>query len=167
MKIELITTGGTIDGADSDKGEIRKSSDVAKWLSDQPDIEFVHTPLFNKDSRLLSEEDRTKIAWAALNSPLDCVLVTHGTFTICKTGKAIKSIERQRILTKTILLVGSWIPFGERNSDAPVQMEFALRSFKTRPVGIYIAMDNRLWNPDATEKVELAPGVYKLRTETL
>jgi hypothetical protein len=40
MKITLITTGGTIDGADSDKGSLRTSSDAALWLSKQKEIKY-------------------------------------------------------------------------------------------------------------------------------
>lgn len=165
MKIEIITTGGTIDGADSDKGTVRYSSDAAKWLNEQPDIVSIHTPLLNKDSRLLTDDDRDKIIQAALTSEADCVLVTHGTFTICMTGKAIKRSAHQHKLSKTIILVGSWSPFGEPNSDAPSQMKFALQSLKNCTSGVFIAMDNELWNPDTTEKVEVAQGIYKLCTK--
>jgi L-asparaginase len=82
IEITLITTGGTIDGADSDKGSLRHSSDAAKWLEKQPGVRVVHVPVVNKDSRLLSGDDREKIVEAVYNSPSDRVLVTHGTFTM-------------------------------------------------------------------------------------
>ncbi len=165
MKIEIITTGGTIDGTDSDKETVRHASDAARWLGEQPDIVSIHTPLLNKDSRLLTNDDRDQIIQAALNSESDCVLVTHGTFTICETGKAVKRAkEQQRPTSRTIILVGSWTPFGGTDSDAPSQMEFALKSLEQRPSGVFIAMDNQLWNPDTTEKVEVAPGIFRLCT---
>ena len=45
-------------------------------------VRVVHVPVVNKDSRLLSGDDREKIGEAVYNSPSDRVLVTHGTFTM-------------------------------------------------------------------------------------
>ena len=42
----------------------------------------IEITLMNKDSRLLSGDDREKIGEAVYNSPSDRVLVTHGTFTM-------------------------------------------------------------------------------------
>ena len=56
IHITLFTTGGTIDGADSDKGTSRVKSDAAEWLKNQKDVRVTEKSLFNKDSREISNE---------------------------------------------------------------------------------------------------------------
>jgi hypothetical protein len=41
-------------------------------------------------------------------------------------------------------------------------MEFALQVLSSERRGVWIAMDGRLWDPDATEKIEVEPGQFKL-----
>lgn len=161
-RISIITTGGTIDGADSDKKTSRAQSDAVEWLSAQPSIQIKHIPLMNKDSRLITDKDRQNIVQTALQDENNLIIITHGTFTICQTGRALK--KHLKSLEKTILLVGAWVPFGEPNSDAEQQMSFALSILKSPRIGVFIAMDNHLWDPDTTEKKEIAPGVYRLET---
>lgn len=42
-------------------------------------------------------------------------------------------------------------------------MAFALDILKSPQVGVFIAMDNRLWDPDTTEKKEITPDRYQLQ----
>ncbi|MBL8640644.1 MAG: asparaginase [Alphaproteobacteria bacterium] len=114
----------------------------------------------NKDSRLTTEDDRGDIVHSVLHEKNDFIIVTHGTFTICQTGRAFKNALSSS--AKTVLLVGAWIPFNEPNSDAEHQMAFALDILKSPQVGVFIAMDNRLWDPDTTEKKEITPDRYQL-----
>lgn len=164
-RISIITTGGTIDGIDLDKQTTRAENDAAKWLLQQPNLQVKHIPLMNKDSRLITDQDREHIVSTILQDENDLILITHGTFTICQTGRFIKKVPGA--LTKTILLVGSWAPFNEPGSDAENQMAFALDTLKSPPQGVFIARDNRLWNPDTTEKKEITPGQYQLETVIL
>jgi hypothetical protein len=41
-------------------------------------------------------------------------------------------------------------------------MEFALRVLRGGRPGVWIAMDERLWDPDLTEKIEVEPGRFRL-----
>ncbi len=162
ISISIITTGGTIDGADSDKKTSRTTSDAVKWLQAQSGIQIKHIPLMNKDSRFITDKDRENIINTALQEESDLIIITHGTFTMCQTGRSLKSALGN--LSKTVLLVGAWIPFNESNSDAEYQMSFALDVLKSPQTGVFIAMDNRLWDPDTTEKKEIMPGRYQLET---
>ncbi len=116
--------------------------------------------LFNKDSRAITSEDRETIIAAVVNSAAELFLITHGTFTIAETGRALKA--RLAGSAKTVLLVGAWKPFFSEDSDAPQQMEFALSELRRGVRGVWIAMDGRLWDPENTETREVRPGVYKL-----
>jgi len=160
LELALFTTGGTIDGADSDRGLSRPESDAARWLTSQPDLKISATAILNKDSRQITSADRTSIVEAILKSPSRAILVTHGTFTIADTARALKTAFGDT--KKTVLLVGAWVPFGGENSDAPSQMEFALKTLHTGAPGVWIAMDGRLWDPDLTIKKEVAPGKFGL-----
>jgi L-asparaginase len=160
VEIALFTTGGTIDGADSDRGTVRPESDAAKWLSLQPNVEVLSQPLFNKDSREITDADRAKIVSSIAACCSDAVIVTHGTFTIAQSARTLKRALGET--EKTILFVGAWKPFGEPESDAPTQMEFALQVLRSGRPGVWIAMDERLWDPDLTEKIEVESGRFKL-----
>jgi L-asparaginase len=160
LEIAIFTTGGTIDGADSDRGTIRQVSSAAGWLASQNDVNLTQYNLLNKDSRQLTAHDRQKIVQAVQNCAVDRVLITHGTFTISETGRALKSALGST--TKTVLLVGSWIPFNEPDSDAPQQMEYAFRVLDDGAPGVHIAMDGRLWDPNLTEKKEISSGKFQL-----
>jgi len=149
MRITLITTGGTIDGLDSDNGVLRTKSAAAEWLKKQPGIQIEEIAICNKDSTDVNSSDREEII-SAIQQSDRFVLITHGTFTI--TDKAI-------------LRVGAWKPFGERNSDAEHQMAFALKLFLENPTpGVFIAMDDQLWDPDKAEKYEIENGKFRLRS---
>lgn len=160
LDVKLLTTGGTIDGIDSEKGMNRNESCATEWLNRQTGVQASSLALFKKDSREMSESDRDRIAAAVASHAGNRLLITHGTYTIAETGKHLQ--RRIGETPKTILLVGSWIPFEAPASDAPSQMEFALSVLRAGTPGIWIAMDGRLWNPATTEKREVSPGVFKL-----
>lgn len=163
MRISLFTTGGTIDGTDSERGTAREISEAASWLLAQPGVTASVRSIFNKDSREITESDRELLLSQVLRCSDSRILITHGTFTIAQTGRFLKAALGSTY--KTILLVGAWIPFGEPSSDAPNQMKFALSRLEAGVSGVHIAMDGRLWDPDMTEKHEITPGIYRLVEE--
>lgn len=161
INITLFTTGGTIDGVDVKNVHRKEISDAAQWLSSRSDIRLITHALFNKDSREINPNDRALLIKAVQGCTDDRILITHGTFTIAETGKSLKRSLGN--LDKSILLVGAWIPFSHPNSDAPQQMAFAFEQLKLKRAGVYIAMDNRLWDPYKTIKKEVRPGYFELQ----
>jgi len=159
MKIALFLMGGTIDGANSDEGALRVHSEAALWLKQQTGINASIVAICNKDSREITKEDQDALIAQIESSPYDRILITHGTFTIAQTGKILKEVFAGT--NKTILLVGAWVPFGEVDSDAPQQMNYAIETLTKGKAGVWIAMDGELFDPDLTEKV-FAEGQYKL-----
>lgn len=162
LEIALFTTGGTIDGADSERNALRSESAAHQWLSAQPDVVVRATTVFNKDSREITSSDRQHLVHDIISRDAKNVIVTHGTFTIVDTARALKA--RLSSDDRTILCVGSWIPFGESGSDAPAQMKFALEKLRQRVPGVWISMDGQLWDPDTTEKREISPGRWAFAT---
>ncbi|HEY8964225.1 MAG TPA: asparaginase domain-containing protein [Alphaproteobacteria bacterium] len=164
MEMTFITTGGTIDGANSDTGALRDSSSAAEWLGHQAGLKINHIALMNKDSRQITDDDRMRIVQTVAGAKTDRILIGHGTFSICDTGRLLK--KELPNTDKTILLVGAWIPFNNPSSDAENQMLFALERLHEGKPGIFVAMDQQLWNPDTTEKKMTGPNTYRLTTIT-
>ena len=168
--LTLITTGGTIDGTCYDLGTISSSSGIEALLRNDPRFTLSVVNLFNIDSRELTSDNREALLETILNCSTDLVLVGHGTYTICETGRYLKhKIPRS---SKYILLVGAWAPFGYPSSDASAQVLFAAEkllkhwansegssSYSPR---VSIAMDSQLWDPDNTNKVLSSEGKWQL-----
>jgi L-asparaginase len=160
LDVTLITTGGTIDGADVATGVVRAASALRRLLEADESLAVAAVSLCNKDSREITDRDRESLLQVVLASSSDRILIGHGTFTICETGRFLK--PRLAGSRRRVLLVGAWIPFDEPDSDAPRQLQFARAALAEDTPGVYIAMDGRLWDPEFTEKREVGPGRYAL-----
>lgn len=150
MTIQIITTGGTIDKIYFDQ--------LSEYQVGEPQIAAVlrqvHVAfrweiesLLRKDSLELTDDDRRLIRERVAASPHARVLVTHGTDTMCETGRALRGITG-----KTIVLTGSLFPAMFRDSDAIFNIGFALACVQTLPAGVYLAMNGRVFDPERTRK---------------
>ena len=134
MKMEILTTGGTIQGIDpSSQSEISLEK-----LLEPLKLSFTYQVknIFSKDSRSITDKDRELLLRAIQESNSDKILITHGTYTMVETAKYI---GRQK-LDKTIVLVGSFILGSSSNSDAPFNLglcNMALSISKTRCLHCY------------------------------
>jgi L-asparaginase len=150
MTIQIITTGGTIDKIYFDRlsefqvgepqiGAVLREVHVAfAW-----EIESV----LRKDSLELTDADRSLIRARVEATPHARVLVTHGTDTMCETGRALRGIAG-----KTIVLTGSLAPAMFKASDAVFNIGFALACVQTLAPGVYLAMNGRVFDPARTRK---------------
>ena len=66
---------------------------------------------------------------------------------ICNTGRALQNIPH-----KTIVLVGAMQPARLRKTDAVFNLGFAASAVQLLPVGVYIAMNGRIFDPMTTTK---------------
>ena len=170
LPLTLITTGGTIDGTCHDLGTVSSDSGVEALLASDKRFSLAVVNLFNMDSRDIKDADREKLLITIEGCATDLVVVGHGTYTICETGRYLKS--KLHSSSKTVLLVGAWIPFGYPRSDAPTQVGFAADTLAQRSQcsgesllalpNVAIAMDSRLWDPDTSEKVLTTQGRWVL-----
>lgn len=150
MNIKIFTTGGTIDKVYFDAksayevGEpqivdiLREANVTAAW-----EVET----LLRKDSLELTDADRALIAGRVRAEPCRHILITHGTDTMVETARALEGIPG-----KTIVLVGSLTPARFKTSDAEFNIGFALGALQALPEGVYIAMNGRIFAPDAVRK---------------
>lgn len=150
MRIEIFTTGGTIDKIYFDAKSSFEVGDpqILEVLREANlSIDYRVTPLCRKDSLEMTDEDRAMIRLAVKNSAAEQVVITHGTDTMIATAKALADLPG-----KTIVLTGAMQPARFRFTDAVFNVASAMMAAQTLPEGVYIAMNGRIFNPEKTQK---------------
>lgn len=150
MKLHIITTGGTIDKIYFDRlSEFQVGEPQIAEVLRQANVAFTWEiePLLRKDSLELTDEDRQLVRARVEAAPHARVLVTHGTDTMCETGRVLLGIPG-----KTVVLTGSLHPAMFKASDAVFNIGFALACVQTLPPGVYVAMNGRIFDPARTRK---------------
>ena len=144
MKIHAIAVGGTIDKIYFDaksKYEVGEPA-VLKMLDDLPihiDVEVI--PLMAKDSLEMTEQDRSIVREAVIQSSASKILITHGTDTMPETAKSLANISG-----KTIVLTGALQPAVFKDSDAQFNIGGALAALQACEEGVYIVMNGQLFD---------------------
>ncbi|MFK8019722.1 MAG: asparaginase domain-containing protein [Pseudomonadales bacterium] len=139
MKIEVITTGGTIDKIYFDAlSEYHIGEPVIETLLQKMGVafEFKVTPLMRKDSLELDDNDRLAIQAAVRGSKADKILITHGTDTMANTAIVLQELEG-----KCIVLTGALQPAAFSNTDAIFNIGCAIGALQSKENGVYIAMN--------------------------
>jgi L-asparaginase len=160
-EILLVTTGGTIDSDfDPISGTVVPSqiSSIPDYIHSLQLYETVnHTPICMKDSRDLTDSDRKNILNAILDSEIQRVIVTHGSYTVVKTAQFIKENIAQ--IDKVIIFVCSLIPV-KGFSVAGFNLGYALAKSQDLQSGVYICMNGRVFDPNEVVKI-LEIGQFK------
>lgn len=117
-KIKVLITGGTIDDLDykSEEDAPKNHQSLIPDLLKQSRITSGYEVeiLMQKDSRVVTDEDRQLILERCQNSTEDKIVISHGTFTMPESAKYLGKAK----LNKTIVLFGAAIPANKDNSDA-------------------------------------------------
>lgn len=140
--IQVITTGGTIEGLDSDINKIEPKSIRSFLEAANLSTHFTIEEVFKKDSRDITEEDRANLLVRIKTSESERILITHGTYTMAETAKYLGQIK----LEKTIVLVGSFISGSSHHSDAPFNLGYALSALQFLNPDVYIAMNGTIFH---------------------
>lgn len=148
MYVQFIQTGGTID---KDYPQIRRSYSfeiadpaVGRILRRVvPNIRYSVVTLLKKDSLDITDKDRMKIVRFCRQSHAKRIVITHGTDTMVKTARALRVIRN-----KIIVLTGAMRPEKFTDSDAMFNVGTAVGAMSCLPVGVFIAMNARIypWN---------------------
>jgi L-asparaginase len=156
QKIHLIITGGTID---SHWDPIRDTA-VPNERSIIPEFflrlnlpfQFDFTTSCMKDSRAITDEDRSRIVQTIEASSSKSFLVTHGTYTMAETARYLKNnLKREDV---AIVLTGSFVPLTDViRSDGGFNMGFAISQLLHIDPGVYVAMNAQIFEADQAEKV--------------
>jgi len=154
MKIEIMTTGGTIDKiyfdakssyeiGDPQIGDVLREANLT--------IDYRIIPLLRKDSLDIDDADRKLIRQAVIESSVEKIVITHGTDTMIETAKSL-----QGVAGKTVVLTGAMQPARFRFTDAIYNIASAITSVQLLPGGVWIAMNGQIFDPELSWKnVEL------------
>ena len=154
MKIIIYTTGGTIDKVYFDrKSDYEVGDPQANGVLERANVvlDYEVESIIRKDSLDLTDEDRLLIRKKVRSTPLEKVVITHGTDTMIDTAKVLNTISG-----KTIVMTGSMYPAQFRDSDAVFNIGCAVTAAQILVPGVYIVMNGRIFKPHQTRKnVEL------------
>jgi len=150
MRIQIFSVGGTIDKIYFDqKSRYEVGEPKITDILQEANVTFDYRieSLMKKDSLEMNDADRRLIARKVRTSPLDRVLITHGTDTMIETALALRAIEN-----KTIVLTGSMAPARFQLSDAAFNVGAAVAAVQVLAPGVYIVANGRIFNPENIRK---------------
>jgi len=150
MRIQFITTGGTIDKIYFDAlsqfevGESQMEHILREGLV-QFDYDII--PLMKKDSLEVQDADRKVLRDYIAADDATHFVVTHGTDTMPETAEALSGLDG-----KTIVLTGALTPARFRTTDAMFNVGMAVAAVQTAKPGVYIAMSGQVFEAGAVRK---------------
>lgn len=155
VTIHLITTGGTIEKIYSEQtGQVENLvAKIDRYLKQLrlPDVEIEVTPLMNKDSLEMTDEDRELVLSTVRDKVADApVVVTHGTDTMVRTGRLLK--RRIGDLKYPIVLTGAMTPLGFERSDGLQNLTESLFAARVLEPGVWIVMHGQVFDVDRARK---------------
>lgn len=155
MRIHLITTGGTIEKIYSEQtGQVENLiAKIDRYLYQLrlPDAQVDVTPLMNKDSLEMTEEDRELVLDAVKAKVSDApVVITHGTDTMVETGRLLK--RRLADLRHPVVLTGAMTPLGFERSDGLQNLTESLFAARVLTPGVWIVMHGQVFDVDHARK---------------
>jgi L-asparaginase len=102
-------------------------------------------PLMQKDSMDITSEDRQLIYNRCTDAQEKRILITHGTDTMAETAKFL---GEKGVGDKTVVLVGSFVPLSQENSDGFFNLGYALAATQMLPSGVWVAINGEVfeWN---------------------
>ena len=150
MHIQIFSCGGTIDKVYFDA--------TSDYTVGEPQIEsifretavgFSYTieSLMRKDSLDMTDEDRELVRQRVAASPHELFLITHGTDTMTETARHLIGIP-----AKSIVLTGSMKPARFRITDAEFNIGCAVGALQSKPSGVYVAINGRVFPGDGVRK---------------
>jgi L-asparaginase len=155
MKIHLITTGGTIEKIYSEQsGQVENlTAKIDRYLQylRLPDAHVEVTPLMNKDSLEMTDEDRARVLAVVRAKAAEApVVITHGTDTMVETGRLLK--REIAGLKYPIVLTGAMTPLGFERSDGLQNLTESLFAARTLAPGVWIVMHGQVFDVDRARK---------------
>ncbi len=148
--MHFILTGGTIEKSYdpiTEKPEFRCTSIIPNYLSDiiKACTDLTFNSICQIDSLDMTDNMRSNILHAVKQTAAKNILITHGTSTMEDTAQYLAQNLPDN--DKTIVLTGAMIPLKEfAMSDGGFNLGYAMAQVQTADVGIYIAMNARLFD---------------------
>ena len=152
-RVALLTTGGTIEkryveqagSMENTEPQMRRCLSMLRL----PDTDIVLEELMNKDSLVMTGEDRALIARHVLAhvSAGIPVLVTHGTDTVVETGLVVEEAlaHESQAPRPPVVFTGAMTPFGIEGSDALQNLTEALLATRLLTGGVFLAFHGEIF----------------------
>ena len=150
MRIQFITTGGTIDKIYFDamsRFEVGESQVEHVLREGLVQFDYEVVPLLRKDSLEMTDEDRSLIREHIVAQPGRHFVITHGTDTMAATADALRGLD-----DKVIVLTGALSPARFRTTDAVFNVGMAVAAAQVSPPGVYIAMSGQIFRAGEVRK---------------
>ena len=150
MQIKIFTVGGTIDKIYFDKkSKYQVGEPAVDQVLKEANINFAYQieSILRKDSLDMTDDDRQLIFDKIEADDHTYIIVTHGTDTLIETAKKIMTIR-----DKVVVLTGAIEPARSKSSDALFNIGSAVDAVQLLPVGVYIAMNGRVFDPNRVKK---------------
>ena len=149
--IKIFVTGGTFDkDFDEKNGKLffrdTHMNEILALGRSRVDVDI--ETLMMIDSLDMTDENRNLIVESCENALEDQIIITHGTDTMTQTAKELWL----RKINKTIVITGAMIPYKFGTSDGLFNIASALAYVQTLSVGVYIAMNGRVFDFDNVRK---------------
>jgi L-asparaginase len=156
VTIRIIITGGTFDKHyDEIRGNLTFKEthlpEILKFVRCTVPIEVELNQLI--DSLDMQISNRLQVLESCRKAAEELIVITHGTDTMVETAVVLGEAK----LPKTIVLTGAMVPYIFNNSDAVFNLGCAMIAVQLMPVGVYVAMNGRVfpWD-DVCKNRELA-----------
>ncbi len=154
--IHLILTGGTIEkvyDSITEKPQLGKDFVLPDYLQTviklHPDLSIDVVSCL--DSLDLTDAVRADIVEAINRTPVNHIVVVHGTSTMAETAQYIA--QHLKTIDKIVVLTGAMIPLKEfAMSDGGFNLGYAMAQAQNAPPGVYVAMNARLFKAGAVRK---------------
>lgn len=149
-RLRVLTTGGTIDKVYFDAAseyEVGEPTVPHVFREGRVGLAWEVEPLMRKDSMEMTAEDRIAIRAACERAEERMILITHGTDTMCETAEGLGGIDG-----KTVVLTGALAPARFRETDAVFNLGLALGAVQSKPPGVYVAMNGRIYEAGRVRK---------------
>jgi L-asparaginase len=163
-RLLIMAAGGTIDAAEYNfetGSVISFARPAARHICERtmPDAVSRNIELicpFQKDSDVMTEQDRQEILAICSRSPCTQIIITHGTGTMIDTGRLLAENLKQ----KTVVLTGS-LPYAHDPVYAAFNMGNAVTACQLLQPGVYIATSGEIVSLDKeVEKVKSGEVTY-------
>ena len=147
--VHLITTGGTIEKqyVEHAGSMLNTEPQIRRCLAQLrlPGTSIIVEELMNKDSLVMTEQDRQHIAErvreaAGKRTP---VLVTHGTDTLVQTGRVV--LDALPNLSVPVVFTGAMTPFTVEGSDALQNLTESLLATRLLAPGVYLVFQGEVF----------------------
>ncbi len=151
MSIRVFITGGTFDKEYNElTGQLffRDTHPPEMLSRSRTTLDISVETLMMKDSLLMTDEDRDRIAAECRSAKENRIVITHGTDTMPVTAKALEG----QVGRKTIVLTGAMIPYTFGSSDGFFNLGCSLSFVQVLPPAVYVVMNGRYFRAGMVRK---------------